>query len=221
MTASLVFDLDGTLVDSAPDIAAAVNRMLAGQDVAPLDLPTVTGFVGNGLPDLVRRVIRHCDLDEQMHAALTRETLDHYNRASTELSVLYPGLIGALETLAARGCAMGVCTNKPEAPARHVLEALGLARFFDVVIGGDSMPVRKPDPAMLYAAFSALPDLPKLYVGDSDVDAETARRGQVPFLLFTEGYRKSPVSALPHLLSYSDSAQLPDLVDQALASPGI
>ncbi|MEX0316363.1 MAG: phosphoglycolate phosphatase [Ruegeria sp.] len=218
MTASIVFDLDGTLVDSAPDITAAVNRMLAEEGHAALDQATVTSFVGKGLPNLVARVITHCDMDMNHHSRLAQATLDHYNRNSSTLTVVYPGLVEALDTLKTRGCAMGVCTNKPEAPARHVLEALGLARFFDVVIGGDSLATRKPDPTMLHATFAALPDLPRLYVGDSEVDAETARRADIPFLLFTEGYRKGPVDSLPHTASYSDSVTLPELVDQVLGT---
>lgn len=217
MTFALVFDLDGTLVDSAPDITAAVNRMLASEDQAPLDLATVTSFVGNGLPHLVARVIDHLGLDMARHDALTTRTLAEYNRSASSLTRPYPGVIDTLDLLTSQGAAMGICTNKPKEPARHVLSDLGLARFFDVIIGGDSLTTRKPDPQMLHAAFAALPDLPRLYVGDSEVDAETARNAGVPFLLFTEGYRKSPVAALPHQAAFGAFADLPGLVAQALA----
>lgn len=220
MTAAIVFDLDGTLVDSAPDIAAAVNRMLADQGQAPLDQATVTSFVGNGLPHLVKLVIDNVGLEMTAHAELVRSTLDHYNRSNSELTVVYPGMLNALEQLNAQGCPMGICTNKPEGAAHHVLEALGLARFFDVVIGGDSLKSRKPDPEMLHAAFDALPALPRIYVGDSEVDAQTAQRAGVRFLLYTEGYRKGPVETLPHFARYDDCAELPALVELALKNSG-
>lgn len=217
MPLALVFDLDGTLVDSAPDITAAVNRMLAGEGQAALDLATVTSFVGKGLPHLVARVIDHLGLDMARHGALTATTLAEYNRAASALTRPYPGVIEALDLLKSQGAVMGICTNKPEEPARHVLADLGLAGFFDVVVGGDSLPTRKPDPQMLQASFAALPDLPRLYVGDSEVDAETAQNAGIPFLLFTQGYRKRPVAELPHRAAFADYSALPGLAAQALS----
>ncbi len=214
-----MFDLDGTLVDSLADLAAATNRMLHDNNVAALPLEQVQQFVGNGLPKLVERVILHCDLSMDRHVDLTRQTLTHYNAGASDKTVVYPGVMQALEQLRDMGCVLGVCTNKPEAPARHVLKAMNLTHYFDAVLGGDSLHTRKPDPAHLKASFAAVNSAgPQLFVGDSEVDAETAQRAQVPFLLFTEGYRKSPVAEIPHTASYGDSAELPTLVTQVLQS---
>ena len=218
MTTSIVFDLDGTLIDSAPDIAAAVNQMLEAECVAPLDLATVIGFTGNGLPHLVKMVIHHCALDIASHPRLTQVTLDHYKAAPSEMTVLYPGVRDALQALKSRGHALGICTNKPEGAARLVLDDLGLAPYFDVVVGGDTLNVRKPDPAALWAAFDALPNGPHLYVGDSEVDAETALRAEVPFFLFTQGYSKRPAEELPHSARYDHSSHLPELVERHLVA---
>ncbi|WP_170547111.1 phosphoglycolate phosphatase [Ruegeria arenilitoris] len=219
MSATIMFDLDGTLVDSLADLAAATNRMLQDNAVAPLPQEQIQQFVGNGLPKLVERVILHCDLPMDRHTDLTRQTLAHYNAGASDKTVVYPGVVKALEQLRDMGCVLGVCTNKPEAPARHVLEAMNLAHHFDAVLGGDSLHTRKPDPAHLEASFAAVtPAGPHLFVGDSEVDAETAHRAQVPFLLFTEGYRKSPVAEIPHTASYGDSSELPTLVTQVLQS---
>ncbi len=208
-----MFDLDGTLVDSLPDIAAAANRMLHDVGLPSLPEETIKQFVGKGLPNLVARVIRHCELPMDRHAELSRLTLAHYNAASSDKTVPYPGVPQALEQLRQMGCVLGVCTNKPEAPARHVLNAMGLAHHFDAVLGGDSLHTRKPDAAHLEASFDAVTHSgPRLFVGDSEVDAETAHRAQVPFLLFTKGYRKSPIAEIPHTVSYSDSSDLPALV---------
>lgn len=214
--ARIVFDLDGTLIDSAPDIHAAANKMLTEEGIAPLDLATITSFIGNGLPHLVKLVMETTGLDMDRHADLSARVLAHYNAASSDLTVPYPGLLSALAALAAQGHAMGVCTNKPEEPARAVLRDLDLGPF-DVVIGGDSLPQRKPDPAPLHAAFDALGSGPVVYVGDSEVDAATAHAAGVPFLLFTEGYRKTPVDQLPHWATFDHFDALPDVVARALA----
>ncbi|WP_372574660.1 phosphoglycolate phosphatase [Ruegeria jejuensis] len=216
MSAAIVFDLDGTLIDSVPDLAAAVNDMLAAQGAAELDLPTITGFVGSGLPKLVERVINHCGMDMRQHGEITRITLDNYMRAPTKRTVLYPGVRDMLERFRTNGHALGICTNKPEDATHQVLNALDLSRFFAVVVGGDTLAQRKPDPSPLLHVFDRLGPGSRFYVGDSEVDAETAKRAEVPFALFTEGYRKSPISALPHHLAYADSSKLPDLIGDAL-----
>ncbi len=218
MTA-IIFDLDGTLVDSAPDIQAAANKMLESEGRAPLDLPTVIGFIGNGLPKLVERAMRARDLPMDRHGDLSARTLAFYDAESTTRTRPYPGLDEALDTLKAQGFALGICTNKPAAPARDILARFDLARHFEVVIGGDTLPIKKPDPAPLRAAFAELGQ-DGLFVGDSEVDAETAERAGVPFLLFTEGYRKQPVEALPHLARFGRFDALPDLVAQALTCTG-
>lgn len=201
---AVIFDLDGTLIDSAPDIHAAANAMLKGEGVAPLDLATITSFIGNGLPKLVERAMQARQMDMAQHARLTEVVLGYYNAASSDLTVLYPNLRGLLDRLKTDGYRMGVCTNKPLAPAEKILRELDLDGYFDVVIGGDSLPQRKPDPEPLRATMDRLGATQAVYVGDSEVDAETARAANVPFALFTEGYRKTPVALIPHQGAFSD-----------------
>ncbi len=208
----LIFDLDGTLIDSAPDIQAAVNRMLADQGLPPLDLPTVTSFVGNGLPKLVERVMARCGLAPARHKELTRITLDFYNADPATLTRPYPGVPQALKALEAAGHRLALCTNKPEVPARAILADLGLARHFPVVIGGDSLPVNKPEPAPALECVRLMGGGAAAFIGDSEVDAATAEAAGLPFYLFTEGYRKSPVDALPHHAAFADFAVLPALL---------
>ena len=213
MNTTVIFDLDGTLVDSVPDIAAAANRMLEDEGRPALTHEQITRFVGNGLPKLVERVMRHSDLPLDRHPELTQKTLAYYSAAPSAKTVPYPGIREALVDLRDMGCTLGLCTNKPEAPARSILDDLGLGGFFTVIIGGDTLPVRKPDPAPLLASLDAVPAQGhRLFVGDSEVDAETAQRAEVPFLLFTQGYRKSPVSELPHTVSYDHASDLPRLI---------
>jgi phosphoglycolate phosphatase len=216
--AVVVFDLDGTLIDSAPDIRAAVNKMLGEQGIDPLDLPTIVSFIGNGLPKLVERVIQHTGLDMARHEELTAVTLAHYNVATTALTRLYPGVLHALQDLQAKEHILAICTNKPEAPARAILRDLGIEHFFNGVIGGDTLPVKKPDPEPLLYILRHLGQGPVVYVGDSEIDAETAQRAGIYFALFTKGYRKTPVEKIPHQAQFDAFQRLPELVDAACGS---
>ncbi|CAM3202075.1 phosphoglycolate phosphatase [Paracoccus aminovorans] len=216
----VVFDLDGTLIDSAPDIHASVNAVLRLRGVRPLTLDQVRGFIGGGVDLLWRRVIGATALPVEAHRDLVASFMTRYHEA-TGLTRLYPNAVEALGILADRGYPLGLCTNKPMAPTRAVLEHFGIAGLFGVVIGGDSLPQRKPDPAPLRAAFLALgadPETPRgLYVGDSEFDEECARNAGIPFLLYTRGYRKLPVDRMLHRASFDDFARLPLLVEEAAA----
>ena len=211
--AAVIFDLDGTLVDSAPDIHAAVNRLLLVEGAPPLAFNMVKQFIGNGVPTLIARVMAaQGRAGDDLHARWLVRFMADYADGATDLTRLYPGVPEALAALRGAGHVLGICTNKPEAPARHVLESFGLAGYFAVVLGGDSMTVRKPDPAPLRAVAEALGHGPVIFVGDSEVDAETAEAAGVPFLLFTEGYRKSDVEAIAHAARFESFAMLPGLV---------
>jgi phosphoglycolate phosphatase len=210
----LVFDLDGTLIDSAPDIHAALARVLADEGQPPLDLATVRGFIGNGVPKLIDRAMaaRREPANPSRRADLIARFLAHYEAASADLTTMYPGVRPALEALANAGHRIGLCTNKPAGPARDILAAFDLLPFFATIIGGDTLRKRKPHPAPLLAAQAALGGSTTLFVGDSEVDVATAAAAGIPLLLFTEGYRKTPIAELPHLRAFSDYADLPDLV---------
>ncbi|MFK7945656.1 MAG: phosphoglycolate phosphatase [Paracoccaceae bacterium] len=211
MTFRIVFDLDGTLIDSAPHIHHAANQGLAAHGLDQITLDQARSFVGRGLPVFIERARAALELPEDMQAPLEASVLDFYEGAA-HLNTPYPNVVAVLEKLAGRGDRLGICTNKPIGPTRTVLNHLGLSQMFGVILGGDSMEVRKPDPAPLVAAFDALGSAPQIYVGDSEVDAETAKRARVPFLLFTEGYRSVPVEDLPHAAPFSDFDALPGLI---------
>ncbi len=212
----IVFDLDGTLIDSAPDIHAAAAKMQEEAGLAPLDLPRIRSFIGNGVPVLVERIMdaHQLDPDASRHEAMTARFLDHYEAAPADLTRPYANVPEMLAELAAADHPLGLCTNKPVGPSRAILEALGLGGFFSAVIGGDSFPLRKPDPMPLCAAFAALGGR-GLYVGDSEVDAATAEAAEVPFLLFTGGYRKTPVEQLRHDAAFDSFGALPGLIRAA------
>lgn len=212
-TLNIVFDLDGTLIDSAPDIHAAANKVFAAKGLAPFPFAVVRGFIGNGVGVLVSRLLQAQGLDGEgaLHAELVENFVKLYEEAF-DLTSLYSGVTEAVAVLAASGHRLGICTNKPLVPARAALRHFGLDRHMQAVIGGDSLALRKPDPAPLHAALAALGPGPALFVGDSEVDAETAQRAGVALALFTEGYRKTAPDAMGAKLIFSDFSALPQLV---------
>lgn len=216
----VVFDLDGTLIDSAPDIHACVNTVLRMNGTRPLTLDQVRSFVGGGVDVLWRRVVAATGLPFDAQPDLVASFMTRYHQA-TALTRLYPHVTEALGTLADRGHPLGICTNKPLGPTRAVLDHFGIAGLFASIVGGDSLPQKKPDPAPLRAAFAALgadPNRPRgLFVGDSEFDVETAENLGVPMLLFLRGYRKKPVAELPHRAAFDDFADLPPLVEEVMA----
>ncbi|AZV77076.1 phosphoglycolate phosphatase [Parasedimentitalea marina] len=213
--ARIVFDLDGTLIDSAPDIHGIANEVLEQEGHEGLSLAQTHDFIGNGAAVFVTKMRGARGIDECEQARLLADFIARYDNA-VGLTLPYPGVLAALDALKAGGHTLGICTNKPIRPCRLVLEHLGMDHYFDTMWGGDSLPVHKPDPAPLHAAFAALGEGPQLYVGDSDVDAETGHRAGVPFLLFTEGYRKCAVEDLHHAVAFDDFADLPRLVQELL-----
>ncbi|MFZ9685271.1 MAG: phosphoglycolate phosphatase [Gemmobacter sp.] len=214
---AIIFDLDGTLVDSAPDIVGAGNALLADEGAAPIPFAVARGFIGAGADVFVRRMMAAAGMaeDAARQARLHAAFLDRYEGA-VGATVLYPGVLGALDALAAGGWRIGICTNKPERPTAALLRHFGLGPRFAAVIGGDTLSVRKPDPAPLAAAIAALGGLPSVFVGDSETDSETARRAGVPLALYTEGYRKTPLGALHHDAAFSDFAELPEIAARLL-----
>jgi phosphoglycolate phosphatase len=211
---AVIFDLDGTLIDSAPDLHAAANRMLDDLQRPPLALERVAGFVGNGLHALVARCLEATGgptKNPEMAVARFRE---HYARAPVQLTQPYPGVEPMLQRFNACGLALGVCTNKPKAFAASILEELRMLSFINTVVAGDELPSLKPDPAPLFLCLETLgvDAGSTLYVGDSEIDAETAFRAGVPFALFSGGYLRGPVNAFEPLYRFDHFDELSDYV---------
>ncbi|MEM9762102.1 MAG: phosphoglycolate phosphatase [Pseudomonadota bacterium] len=190
---AVVFDLDGTLVDSAPDIAASLNATLEALGRTPLPLPQVLANVGHGMRHLIARCLADSGGGAEDEALIDR-ALGLYRAHSAEhladATRPYPNVPEVLEQLAASGLKLGVCTNKPEGLSDKLLAALDLARFFPVVVGGDTVAARKPDPAPLLHAMRELDAAPgdTLFVGDSGPDEGAARAAGTRFAFHTEGY---------------------------------
>lgn len=211
---AVVFDLDGTLIDSAPDLHAAANRMLDDLGKPPLTLERVAGFVGDGVPTLVARCLETTgEPAKKLDWAIARFR-EHYARAPVEFTRPYAGVEATLRRLDASGLALGVCTNKPRAFAVTILEELGLMQFIEALVGGDELAKLKPDPAPLFLCLERLgaDESSALYVGDSEIDAETAFRAKIPFALFSGGYLRKPVDAFEPMQLFDRFEDLSDYV---------
>lgn len=208
----IVFDLDGTLVHSAPDIRAGVNEVMSMRGLPFFGIDEVIAMIGNGLPTLCERVRVARGLPDSEADKLFAEISIAYTAVNGIESELYDGVSVALDALAQRGHPLGVCTNKPNAPARDVLTRFGLSDRMQALVGGDDLSVKKPDPAHLAAVFDALGGR-GVFVGDSEIDADTAQNLGVPFLLFTNGYRKSPEDALHKTAAFARFEELPGLIE--------
>lgn len=212
---ALIFDLDGTLIDSAPDIHAGLNSVLGARGLPQLTLAQVRSFIGHGVPHLINQSLIALDLDPQgqMRDPITREFEAIYE-VSVELTTIYPNVRNALDRLLDAGHQLGICTNKPIRPARAILDHLDLRRYFTTIVAGDSLSVRKPDPAPLIKALWDIGDGGCLYIGDSEVDAATARAARLPFALVTHGYLKCSAVELGAEFVFDDFAQLPEIVEK-------
>ena len=200
MAKALVFDLDGTLVDTAPDLAGALNAVLAAAGRATLDLGELRPLMTQGALALIRRgfELTGAALGETEMAAARAAFLDYYGANLATQSRPFPGVRETLATLATSAGPLGVCTNKPESLSRCLFDALDLTRFFGAVLGGDSLAVRKPDPEHLWATIDALGAGcgETVMIGDSATDVATARNAGVPVIVVSYGYRDAPAAAL-------------------------
>jgi phosphoglycolate phosphatase len=192
----LVFDLDGTLIDSRRDLADAANALIVERGGQPLPVDAIAGMVGEGAALLVRRALKAAGTDMVVERDLAR-FLELYDERLLVHTRLYDGTRDALETLAARG-PLAILTNKPQRPTERILEGLAIAPFFKWVIGGDTVHGRKPDPAglasLIAAAGTTAADT--LMVGDSAIDLKTARAAGVPLCLVRYGFGFSTTDGL-------------------------
>ncbi len=214
-TRTIVFDLDGTLVDSVPDIAAAVNRMLAARELAPLAEPEVAAMVGDGLQPLIDRVF--AARASTPDAAAAGEYLADYEANVLVETRLFPGMTGALDRLSAEGWRLAVCTNKPERAARLLLDALGIADRFAAIGGGDSFPKHKPDPAHFLGTVALAGGDPAraVMVGDHRNDVLTATGGGAQAIFAGWGYGRPGMEAGAAAVA-PDAAALPGIAAELL-----
>jgi phosphoglycolate phosphatase len=191
----LAFDLDGTLIDSARDIADSVSELVESYGAPPISLPDVVTMVGEGAPMLVRRALRQSGVKPSAEEALARY-LEIYDRRLMNHTVPYEGIVETLALCVRRG-PLAVLTNKPLGPSIGILEALGLRGFFSRIIGGDSEYGRKPDPAGLLSLQALAPGSQIVMIGDSPADWQAAEAAGVPFVFTRYGFGASRFGSTP------------------------
>lgn len=196
----VVFDLDGTLAETAPDIIATLNIILGAQGLSPVPVERARDLVGAGARALIERGFRlqGRELSPPLLEALFQEFLVIYAGRVADHSTLYPGVVAALERLARDGWLLAVCTNKPEHHSRLLIEALGITPYFAAICGRDTFPVCKPDPRHLTLTIEKAGGNPRqaVMVGDSLTDISTARAAGIPVIAVPFGYTDVPVEAL-------------------------
>jgi phosphoglycolate phosphatase len=195
--AALIFDLDGTLVDSLPDLRAALNKMLTELGRRELTPNEVRGMIGDGMRALVQRALAATGSVTDFEAAHQR-FLEYYEAALANLSRLYPGVEATLDSLRASGVRLAICTNKPQGMTVRVLEGLGISDRFDAIVGGDAVPFRKPDPRHLLTTLERVGAAPNdsVMVGDNENDYGAARAADVRVILMRYGYLRVSAGTL-------------------------
>lgn len=197
---TVVFDLDGTLIDTAPDLTAALNAVMVreGRPAVPLD--DVRNMVGRGARVLIERAMAASGGQalERDIKELVEHFLEHYDANIAVASRPFEGAEALVRRLAARGHRIGICTNKPEALSLKLMSALNLRDLFPVILGADSRPYRKPDPRHLLDTIADLGGRAgsAVLIGDSETDVATARAAHVPIVLVSFGYTETPVHEL-------------------------
>ncbi|MGA3015478.1 MAG: HAD-IA family hydrolase [Bryobacteraceae bacterium] len=186
----VIFDLDGTLIDSRLDLANAVNATRAHVGLGPLDNQLVYSYVGNGAPELIRRSLANAADDAEILSGL-KFFMGYYRAHVLDSTTLFPGVRKSLERLHSAGKRLAVLTNKPEDMSRAIVEGLGVGGYFFRVYGGNSLETRKPDPmgvaALMKEAGSTRATT--VMVGDSSVDVVTARNAGIACCAVTYGFQ--------------------------------
>ncbi|GBQ83923.1 HAD family hydrolase [Asaia krungthepensis] len=209
-----VFDLDGTLIDSLPDLAESGGALLKSYDLREPNAETVRGMIGDGARKLVDRLLVYGgDTDRIDRDEATRRFLDIYEPRATEKTRLFPDTEAMLTTLHERGIACVICTNKPVKAAQEIIEKLGIAPLIDAVGGGDSFPVRKPDPDHIRKTMRMIDAEPTrgIMIGDHRNDISAALGVPMPALFASWGYGDRSMSA--HATAIAGCvAELPKLI---------
>ena len=223
MIDSIVFDLDGTLIDSLPDVLASLNMMLAAGKRRPLSRKELRNLVGRGVNPMVedaysmtgKAIASPAELEDAVH-----RYINNYKTNPVEHTVIFPNVIDTLGNLKEDGFCMGICTNKPYEMTLLVLEGLGIDVFFEGVTGGDNLPFSKPDPRHIMTTLELMKSEAHraVMVGDSWVDAKAGRNAGLPVIAVNYGYNEEPVESLEVDSVIDDFALLPQTITELNSS---
>ncbi len=220
MNIRIIFDLDGTLIDSANSLSCIANIILDELNRSPIQENIYKTFIGDGLKKQVERVL-------VWSGGIPDKGLDYYYRRFLSLYQkdpisnvnIFSNADMVIKFLYDKGVKLGLCTQKLELPARKLLENFKMIEFFDSFAFGDTLKVRKPDPSMVYhVTRKDKKDMLTFYIGDSEVDAEIASNARIPFILFSGGYRKCSIEEIRPDFWFSDYRDLPKTLPLSLGS---
>ena len=221
--AVLLFDLDGTLADTNPDLHAAMNHILGQHGLTPLPQDRVRHLIGGGAAMILQRGFAEhgITLSKADMAAATEEFVLWYDRNIDHGTRIFDNLMPILDRARAQNIKMGVVTNKREGLAAKLLFRLNLQAYFDVLVGGDSLATRKPEPEMVLTAMTRLGGTARntVLLGDSEADTGAARAAGVKCVCVSFGYRRIPLEELGADAIIDDYAELPDTLDRIM--PGV
>jgi len=197
---TLVFDLDGTLVDTAPDLIGTLAWLLEAEGLSPVDLARARDLIGHGMRPMVEKAMKEQGRGEdkaEVDAVFARYLVAYEARIARE-SRPYPGLVASLDRLVSQGFRLAVCTNKTQRLAVKLLDELGLARRFAFIAGADTYPVRKPDPGHILMTLTDAGGDPAraIMIGDSETDIRAAQAAKIPVIAFSVGYTAIPLAEL-------------------------
>tara|TARA_R110002072_G_scaffold72335_10_gene172937 strand:- start:2231 stop:2911 length:681 start_codon:yes stop_codon:yes gene_type:complete len=218
--AGIAFDLDGTLVDTAPDLVRALNAVIAEDGLAPIPLDEVRAMVGRGARVLIERAYaaRKTRLAPDRVDPHVDRFIEIYRNGIADLSKPFPGCAEMLESLLKRGARLSVCTNKPSVLADLLIKQIGFSGYFERVIGPDRTDAKKPDAAHFFSAIGDAGPNAAL-VGDSEPDAACGRAAGIPVILMSHGYSEIPVSALGADRILDHFSDVPGALEALWASP--
>ncbi len=217
----VVFDLDGTLIDTAPDLLGTLNLILATEGIPPVAGEDARAMIGFGIRPLIERALasQQRDLSDGAVDALFARYIRHYQAHIADASQPFPGLETALDHLAEAGFRLAVCTNKYEALSLRLLDALGLSSRFAAICGQDTFPVKKPDPDALRLTIDKAGGNPAraVMVGDSETDVRVARAAAIPVVGVSFGYTPVPMAELSpdRLIDHFD--ELPEAIARLMS----
>lgn len=216
-----VFDLDGTLIDTAPDLVDSLNYTIAARDLEPVTYADLTHLVGHGAKAMIERsfALRNSPLTDVDLPPMLDRFIEHYKSGMPGKSLPYPGLLAALDRLAEAGVVLAVCTNKMESLARPLLDGLGMTSRFAAITGGDTFAVRKPDAEHLMGTVRLANGVPSrtVMIGDSLNDFKVARNAGIPSIAVPFGYSDVAVETLdPDLVIQHFDELTPEMLDGLL-----
>jgi phosphoglycolate phosphatase len=221
MERAVIFDLDGTLVDSVPDLVGALNSVLENTDRRPVSIHEGTQMVGGGAESLIDQAFALTGpaVAGDVLAGHLANFMEHYRTRPGRDTTIFDGVLPVLDTLAADGVKLGICTNKPHEMTLAVLDALSIGHYFNACLGTDILPYHKPDRRHYEEVARLLGVSPKhtVYVGDSETDVATARNAGVPIVVVSFGYSRKPAAELGGDKLIGHFSELPGELDDLFA----